>query len=74
MFSKYNNNVGDIGCQVQEFNSGGKPYISWVITSFSTLAANSLVKIFGYIDLPSDVSADTSGFWIYSYSDSYLQN
>lgn len=59
LFSKYNANVGDIGCQVQEITSGTTSYISWVLTSFSTLLAGSFVKIFGYLDLPSDLTAAT---------------
>ena len=41
LFSKYNDNLGDIGCQVQDIEFSGIKYSSWVLTGFKDFSANN---------------------------------
>ena len=58
------NMQGDVGCLVQND-------YSWVITSFDTLAAGSLVKIVGVVDLPLEQTVSLGTGYVITYGDTH---
>lgn len=66
MYSIAGNNIPYIGCQVQNSRN-------WVITGFQQLAASTLVKIQGWVDLPTTATT-TASLEIHTYSDMHLTN
>ena len=58
---------GDVGCLIQ--NS-----YSWVITSFDELPAGSQIKIWGKMDLPTQMTASLGMGYVVTYSNTHSSN
>ena len=58
---------GDVGCLVQND-------YSWVITSFDTLPAGSVVKVVGVVDLPLEQTVSLGTGYIVTYGNTHASD